>query len=86
MTEPSELRRRCKQDTMKITKTGHYRLTRDFKTRGTISIGTIPSGTVIEITQIDDRNNKVIGPSLHDWTYNDMPVEPIADVGISGGA
>lgn len=60
---------------MKITKPGQYRLLRDYKTRNSISIGTIPKGTLITITQIDTEYNKVIGPSLLDWEYNNLPVE-----------
>jgi len=57
---------------MKIKKIGKYRLLRDFKTRNSTSVGTLPSGTVIEITQLG--GHKVIGPELYDWTYYDMPV------------
>ena len=57
---------------MKIKKIGKYRLLRDFKTRNSTSVGTLPSGTVIEITQLG--GHKVIGPELYDWVYYDMPV------------
>ena len=63
---------------MIITQTGNYKLLKDMKTRGTISIGDMPEGTIIEITQIDNGGHKVIGPQLMDWTYWDLPVEPVS--------
>lgn len=62
---------------MKVAKCGKYRLTQDFYTRGTCSCGWISKGSIIAITQIDHEYNKVIGPDLLDWTYNNMPLEPI---------
>ncbi len=59
---------------MVITETGNYKLLRDFKTSNSASIGTLPAGSIIKITQIDTMYNKVIGPDLRDWTYHVMPV------------
>jgi hypothetical protein len=62
---------------MIVAQPGKYRLTKDFVTRGSYSVGTIPAGTVIEITQVDRMGNQVIGPDLEDWTYWEMPVEAV---------
>lgn len=62
---------------MIISKPGNYKAIEDIKTRGTISIGTIPKGTIIEITAVDPIYHKVIGPNLFDWHYWNMPVVPI---------
>jgi hypothetical protein len=69
---------------MKILTPGKYRLTADWSTRGTTSIGQFRKGTIITITQVDDVHNKVIGPKLHDWTYNDLPVEPVMNEPTAG--
>jgi len=62
---------------MIVTEIGNYRVLKDFTTRGSISVGTIPAGTVIRITSIDRQYRKVIGPSLFDWIHWELPVEPI---------
>jgi hypothetical protein len=62
---------------MTIATPGRYRLTEDVVTRGTISIGTLPAGAEIEITQVDAEGHKVIGPQLGDWRYWDIPAEPL---------
>jgi hypothetical protein len=62
---------------MIVTKKGKYKLLKDFVTIGSFSTGTIPKNTVIEITQIDLNNNKIIGTEFFDWTYWDLPVEEI---------
>lgn len=62
---------------MIIKEPGNYRFTRDFANRGTISVGTLKKGRVIEITQVSASTKKVIGPSLADWCYYDMPVEKV---------
>jgi len=64
---------------MIVNKVGKYRLLEDIKNRGTISIGTLPKGTVLKITGIDRACHKVIGPDFFDWTYWDLPVEPIKE-------
>jgi len=64
---------------MKITKTGFYQLTEDLFIRNPTGCGSLPTGTVIQITQIDNMYNKVIGPDLMDWMYNDLPVEEAID-------
>ncbi len=60
---------------MIIDKPGKYRLTKDWSSRGSISITQIPAGTVLTITKVDQTYRKVIGPKLLDWTSWDLPVE-----------
>lgn len=62
---------------MIIKKTGRYKLTKDFYTRNSIKCGTLPEGSIIQITQIDIIGHKVISPELYDWVYWDMPVKEI---------
>ena len=64
---------------MIIEKPGKYKLLSDLKTRGTISVGTIPAGTMIEITQVDHECRKVIGPQLLDWHYWDIHAKEADD-------
>jgi len=59
---------------MIIREVGRYKLTEDIKTRDTYSISTLPKGTILNITQIDNQYHKVIGEPLRDWTYWDLPV------------
>ena len=61
---------------MIVTEKGKYILLRDIITRNAASTGTIPAGTVIEITQVDRQFKKVIGPDLADWIHWDLPVTP----------
>lgn len=56
---------------------GEYRVLADIMDRGPRSIGTIPKGTVIVITQVDKDHRKVIGNEFFDWVYWDLPVEKI---------
>jgi len=62
---------------MIIKETGKYRLLKDFTISTPNSIGTLPEGTIIDITQIDTRFHKVIGDQLSDWVYWEMPVEKL---------
>ncbi|KKL58454.1 hypothetical protein LCGC14_2225220 [marine sediment metagenome] len=62
---------------MIVTEKGKYKLLKDFKVRNSIAIGTLEEGDVLEITQIDELTNKVIGPELMDWANNELPVEKI---------
>ena len=62
---------------MIVTEKGKYKLLKDFKVRNSIEIGTLEEGDVLEITQIDELTNKVIGPELMDWANNELPVEKI---------
>lgn len=64
---------------MIVKKPGRYKMTKKFYVRNTVSCGTIPKGTIIEITQIDNLARKIIGPELMDWTRWDMPVIEIED-------
>lgn len=62
---------------MIVKKPGKYKLTEDWASRGSISIAHFAAGVIIEITQIDLKNRKVIGPRLKDWSRWDLPVEKI---------
>ncbi len=62
---------------MIVTEVGSYKLLQDYVTRGSISVGTTPKGTVIQITGIDKEYHKVISDSFFDWHYWDLPVERI---------
>lgn len=62
---------------MIITEKGKYKILKDFTVRNSIASGTLSEGGILEITQIDDSTNKVIGPELMDWTYHELPVEKI---------
>ena len=64
---------------MKVTETGKYRLLRDFIVRTTISVGTLPKGTILNITQIDHECHKVISNELKDWAHQCLPVERIKE-------
>lgn len=65
---------------MIIDKIGKYKLIEDIRTRNSSSIGTLKKGTILDITQIDKNFHKVIGESLMDWTYWDLPVEPVENL------
>jgi hypothetical protein len=62
---------------MIVTEKGKYVLLKDIKTSNAISIATIKKGTVLNITQIDNRNRKVIGEELLDWKHNNLPVKKL---------
>lgn len=62
---------------MIVNEVGFYKFLSDYKTRGTISIGTIPIGTIIEIKQVSKDYKQVIGPEFFDWEYWDLPVEKV---------
>ena len=62
---------------MKIIETGRYILTEDFTVQGAWSIARLPSGSEIEITQVESEGHQVIGPELGDWHYHDIPCRPI---------
>ena len=64
---------------MEIKETGKYVLTEDFIMRGRISIATIEKGTEMEVTQVDSRSKRVIGPNFSDWTPWNMPVEKLPE-------
>ena len=66
---------------MEISEKGKYKVLKTFKTRGVRSITEIPKNSIINITQIDEDNEKVIGPELLDWIYYDLPVEKLDQTG-----
>ena len=70
---------------MEVRKKGKYRFLKDWVNRGSLSIGTIPKGTIVEITQIDERVHKVISSDFADWMYWDLPVEPVVQDGPKEG-
>lgn len=59
---------------MIITKQGYYRLIEDYIVRSPKSVGVIPKGTMIEITQVDEIHHKVMSPQFKNWEYWDLPV------------
>jgi hypothetical protein len=59
-----------------VKEKGKYILLEDYTMRGSIGVRTIPSGTVLNITQIDNQCHKVIGDELGDWVYWNLPVKP----------
>lgn len=62
---------------MIICQPGYYRLLKAIVVRGPNSIHSIPQKTIMKITQINPRNRQIIGPSLPDWIYWDVPAEKI---------
>ena len=67
---------------MVVQNTGRYRLVEDLQVRNSISIATLPRGTVLDITHIDTRFHKVLdrGLLLMDWTYWNLPVKFVEEV------
>ena len=65
---------------MIIKKTGKYKLTKNWSNRSSRSILNLQKGATIEITQIDERGCKVIGPDIGDWASWDLPVVEDKDV------
>ena len=59
-----------------VKEEGKYVLTEDYVIRTSSTVGIIPKGTVLNITQIDEQYKKVIGDNLSDWCYWDLPVRP----------
>jgi hypothetical protein len=63
---------------MIINKTGRYEFLQEVRLRtSSISAATFPKGMQFTVTQIDDDGRQVIGPSLGDWQYWDLPVKPV---------
>lgn len=59
---------------MEVLEKGFYKFTRDYSDRGSLSVSTIPQGTVVEINQVDANTHKVISPDFYDWHSWDLPV------------
>lgn len=60
---------------MQIKETGKYILTASIGCRiGCTSGHTLKAGTILDITQIDDRGHKVFSKELGDWHFWDLPV------------
>lgn len=62
---------------MIVTEKGKYKVLKDFNTTNSISIGTVPKDSIIQISQVDDIAHRVIGSELFDWMPNELPVEKI---------
>ena len=62
---------------MIIDKVGDYRLLSDFVNRGSISVSTIPAGTVVRITAVDKEFHKVHSRQFDDWQYWNINAEPV---------
>lgn len=60
---------------MEVKKTGKYEFLEDYLNRGTNCVGTIPKGSVVEITQVDELTHKVISPDFYDWHFWELPVK-----------
>jgi len=65
---------------MKITTLGTYQLTKDITIRTSISVGTLPKGSLFSVNQIDKENHKVYANELEDWHYYDIPCKKVSDV------
>jgi len=59
-----------------VREKGKYVLVRDYIMRTGNSAGTIPKGTILDITQVDEQYHKVIGKGLSDWVHWNLPVVP----------
>lgn len=64
---------------MIVDKPGVYRLLEDLTMRGPNSIGTMPKGAHLTITQVDRDGHQVIGPAFPDWHYWNLPVKPVKE-------
>ena len=62
---------------MIVDKKGKYRLLVAWQNRGTISVGTLPKGTIINVIQIDKEHKRVIADVMSDWNNWDLPVERV---------
>ena len=60
---------------MIVKEKGRYRVLKDLTVRMSISVYFIEKNTVLNITQIDEKNEKVIGSNLPDWVAWELPVE-----------
>ncbi len=60
---------------MEIKEPGKYRLYKEW--------GRNPPGTIIEITQIDDKWHKVTGPGFGGWEHWEIPAGPVEKVEAS---
>lgn len=62
---------------MTITSIGKYKTTQDLIIRFSIGIGTLPTGTIINVSQIDIDNHKFYSDEIGDWHYYSIPCEKI---------
>jgi len=65
---------------MNIKETGKYKLTEDWSSRGSSSIGNYAKGNILEITQIDSTYKKVIGRGFRDWAPWNIPAVKIGEL------
>ena len=59
---------------MIVDRQGYFIFEKDYVTRGSTSVGTIPKGTIVYINQIDKNGHQCICDSFFDWEYWDLPV------------
>lgn len=60
---------------MEIKTTGKYVLLADKAFRSSFSAFTVLAGTIINVTQIDYKNDKFYSNELGDWQYWEQPME-----------
>jgi len=65
---------------MIIKETGKYKLTEDWSSRGSNSIGNYRKGSILKITQIDSTYKKVIGSGFRDWAPWNIPAVKISEL------
>ena len=69
----------------KIEKPGYYELLKDMVVRNAVSIGTLPVGTIVHVTQVDAENHMVYSPSFMDWVFHIQYVKesknPVTTIG-----
>ena len=54
---------------MIVNEVGTYITNQEYKGGNACSIWTIPKGTVIDVTQIDNTGNQFMSKAFGDWTY-----------------
>lgn len=64
---------------MIIKNAGTYRLLEPLTMRGQNSVGTMPKGTLLTVSQVDVEKKQVIGPAFPDWMFWNLPVEPYTE-------
>lgn len=62
---------------MLVKRPGKYIATRDFSVQSLTTIRHFGKGNILTITQVDERDHKIIGEDFPDWHPWDVPVEPI---------
>ncbi|MNR46490.1 hypothetical protein D3C85_1654610 [compost metagenome] len=60
---------------MEVRTVGQYMLTQDKAFRTSNSVFTLSKGTIIDVRQIDYKNNKFYSDLLGDWNHWEQPLE-----------